>query len=761
MTTHTIPQVEGEVATEEMRAWNEALINQENLAGQQDKTERSQKLVQSVVREWEEKMHGLRRRWRAVYYMLSGNTLEKGGTEDVHVPEIYKAAETIVPRIEEQILDRQPWFRIVPRRETSREKAQANEAYIDWQFSQAKVRDLIQPAIRDALFTQSAIFYVSWDVVEKMCAERTITREITKQGLLKRSVKVEKKKKVTFCGPRVTLVDPFDFIIDTKARDPQNATFVGHRVYMTIDQVRELGKQRGWVNIDKINDKKPYSTITATNDYYSYPRDPASRYKTRHDETEPQIDGRPSKIEVVFLYTKASFDDGETYDDYLIVMAGGNTVVEVRVNPLDGQYRPYAVIRSSKSGHEFYSTGVFDNAVRLNQHADAFHQLFLAGAKLTSAPMVFAEEDSDLPDTLYKIRPGQVLKGVGPVRMTQMPDGFLRSAPLVMGMLQKNIEETVGAFRINMGQDVGGTATEATLSLQEGNRRNRGLIRAVADGLEQLLHIFHKMNLQFSTEDVEFPVLGKRALAIRKTTMNIGPADLLDDVEFELIGLHNARNYGLRATGFQALLNTGMPLLQANPQNVNMLAMLHDMVSELLGPDDADRYIKIPTPVEELRSQTEENEGLLNGTEIEVDPDDDHAQHKRELKPLWQRAIDPANDMPFYVRRAIAKHWLEHDQLDQRQRAQDAVTQRRQEANPLQAMQAGGIASPETGMASPVAGGQVAARTPQSQPEDFASGSPGQTQGETPGPPDTRKAYRSGRSRQTLPQSQNGALGGM
>lgn len=745
-----IPQDEGQLTPREVEAFEKAQLNEANIADTGDIAEQALKLVQGVVMETDDRMAGLRRRWRAIHHMLAGNTLERGGPEDVHVPELWKAAETIVPRVEEQILERQPWFRIVPKSQTNRLLAVANEAYIDWQFSQAKVRNLIQPAIRDALFNQVAIFYVNWHVEKKWVTPREIETKIV-NGRQKRSIKVQdKQEKVTFFGPKVTMVDPLDFIIETKATDPQNATFIGHRAFMTIDQVRATGKRLGWKNLEKLDGAKPSVVSASSTEWYKYPRDPTARYQTLMDQTQPSPDGRPSKVEVVMLHTKASWDGGNTFDDYRIVIVGGTIVAEVRVNPLDGQYRPYAVIRTGKSGHEFFSIGTFDNAVRLNQHADAYQQSFLAGAKLAGQPMVFAEEDSDLPDTLYKVRPGQVLKGVGPVRMTQIPDGFLKAAPLVIGMLQKNIEETVGAFRINMGQDNGGTATEASLSLQEGNRRTRGLIRACADGLEQLLHIFHKMNKQFSVEDVEFPVLGKRALSLRKTVMNMSPADLLDDVEFEMVGLHNTRNYGLRATGFQAVLNAGAPLIMANPQSVDTLGILHDMFDELVGPEEADRYIKIPTPVDQLRSQSEENEALINGAEIEVDPDDDDDAHMREMVDLWNRATDPHSDMPQHVKFVVAKHWLEHEQQRAKKKAQQSVLDKRmQQRQSMLPPEAGGMQSPETGKASPQRGGMSDAM------DELSSGPPGQAEDENPGPPDTRKAGRSTRKNSTISQSQN------
>src|SRR5262249_15000676 len=153
-------------------------------------------------------------------------------------------------------------------------------------------------------------------------------------------------------------------------------------------------------------------------------------------------------------------------------------------------------------------------------------------------------------DSLYKVRPFSVFKGVGPVTFTTVPDGVLRAAPMVLGSLSRTIEDTTGVYPIQMGQDQNtGTATEATLSLQEGNRRLRGYIRGFADGLTQLLTGTHNLARQYSMEDQEFPVLGKRALDLRKTHLTVNPADLLMEGKFEIVGLKSLRQYGLDVVG--------------------------------------------------------------------------------------------------------------------------------------------------------------------------------------------------------------------
>jgi len=748
--TTTIPQDEGEFTPREAEALYDASIDTENQALDPEKAKNALRLVTGIVAEHSELMTSLHRRWRAIDYMLQGNTLEKGGPEDVHVPEIYKAMETMIPRIEEIILEKDPWFRIVPRRYTNRAEADANSAYLDWEFDQAKIRDLIQPSLRDMLVSQASAWYIWWETKTSMRQAREITTVYDDSGKPSRKLKRGKRKEfVDYNGPKAKLVDPFDLMIDPKSTNPQDALYCGHRVWLTIDEIRRLGKKRGWANLDELDAGKA-TTLGNEQDQYSWTRDPTTRFSGNRDRT-PKNDGRPDPIEVVFLNCLYSINDDDTYEDVCFVVAGGKTVLDLRPNPLDGQYRPYATMRVAKTGHNFYSTGVFDNAVRLNQHIDRLHQIFLRGAAIAGCPIGFADGEGELPDNLYRVTPGKIYPGVANIRFTSIPDGFLRSLPLAISMLTRNLEEVVGAFRIQMGQQDGGTATEATLSLQEGNRRTRGIIRSVGDGLEQILTIFQKLNLQFSPSDVEFPVLGKRALDMRKTHLVMSPADLLDDVKFELVGLASLRTYGMKATGLQAVMNSGMPLIAGNPGAIDQVGILYELFREFVGVQEADRLVKMPTPPDRLRSQEEENEGLIAGEEIEVDEDDDHKDHRKKMRFLVERALDPDDLMPPHVRGVVLAHDQTHERMKQHQEAKERAEQRRKPQGPSMAPPEAGGQSAESGRSSPPPGGMSNAL------QDLADGGGpgGQTAGENPGPSDSRKYGRSGRAGRTTNQSDN------
>ena len=739
--TYSIPNAEGEYTPEEAQAFQDALDTAPNLAGHKTHGPRALKFTQNILSEWAEKMAELHDRWRVTSYMLQGNTLSSG-PEDVHIPEMYKALETLVSRAEEMVMEHEPYFRSIPTQAKWKELARTKEAYIDWLLRQARFSDTIQQACCDAFICQAAAWYGWWDTQVKKRLVKEEVQSFDEDGHVQRKIKTSLRDQIVYNGVRWTLVDPLDFVIDTKASNPQNATYVGHRIWVTIDEVRRLGKMFGWANLgDELKNVAGSSTDSRTMGM-KWPFDPTARGQTE-DKDSKRADGRPERIELLFLFSKYdAYDNGE-FEDYQFVVSGGKVVHECKRNQHDNDLRPYATGRVAKNGHAFYGIGVLDNAIRLNQHLDRFCQIVLRGAEVTAMPFVFADEDSNMPDSLYKVRPMQVFKGAGDVRFTNVPDGFIRSAMTVIAFLKTEIEETTGAFRIQQGQDdTGGTATEATLSLREGNRRIRGGIRGITSGIEQVLEITDKLAQQHSNADVEFPVLGKRALDLKRDHITINPADLLAEVKYELVGLHSLRTYGMRSVGYQQWKTAFGPEIVANPQAVDQVFMLHDSAAEMIDPETADRLVKVPTPVEQLRSQIEENEGLLTGTDIEVDDSDPHQKHIDDLRDLYESC--KRGEHPYDVCDAVLQHWGQHTyKLRQQQSQQQAMASRQQQKQAMLPAEVGGTPG-ETGRA-PMAGGM----------SDALASLPGQTPGETPGPPVPGKAQRGGRAGRSMFQLQN------
>jgi len=591
-----------------------------NYANDREVKDRALHLVREIIAWHQEVMEPLHERWRVTYWTLSGNTIDQAGPMRVHVPELYKMVETIEPRVVENLTQVDPWFRPRARREMNEQEVETMAAHLDFQIDQCRFKDRLPEAVRYLLITQAFAFRVDWKDVR-----RKIPNRIRENGKVRT---VGEREHKVYVGPSIELLDPWDFIIDPRATDPQSAGWVGHRGFYTLAKLREMQF------LDNLDEMEEYSRKHSNyqkdgifywlrSDEYKAARAPTERSVQNSDRfRHPQ--GSAPKFEVVHLCMPFDLLGDGVFEECMISIGAGTTVLRVSRNPYDYQQRPYATARAVRNGHNFYGVGVLDNAVRLNQHLDRYNAIFMRLAEGAACPMIFTDSvDSDLPDSMFHSRPFRVVKGAGRVTMQQVPAAALNAGPMVMGMMSRNIEETVGAFKIMMGQDsTGGTATEATLALQEGNRRLRGLIRNCADGMRQLLRLFTQFNSQFLMEEDVFPVVGKRSKLLAKKYLRAGPEHYLDEVDFEIVGLDSLHTYGLKATGLQQIMATSGPLLMQYVASgrVEGLQILHELFSTLIGPETADRIVKLRRNRGDRWSQEEENEKIRRGERVEVSP---------------------------------------------------------------------------------------------------------------------------------------------
>ena len=200
----------GPMTAEEAVEWTNAQIPYANLAGNEEIAARALAYAREVVTRWDEKMVTLRAVWERIKFMLRGNSLNRGLVSDDHVPELYKKFEQMVPRIEEALLDEDPWFRAKGRDRDDRERAESLAALLDWQLDQAGWRDTVQASIRDMLIHQVSAIKVRWDRQLMDRVQMSVESEMDKKGQQWRKIVRRKTEEVIFEGPRLDLVDHVD-----------------------------------------------------------------------------------------------------------------------------------------------------------------------------------------------------------------------------------------------------------------------------------------------------------------------------------------------------------------------------------------------------------------------------------------------------------------------------------------------------------------------------------------------------------------------
>lgn len=732
----TIRDVPGPLSADLAKKWTNQQIPYHNIAGEaSDRDEKFVRAVQSYKRIYQDKTLGLRKKWRYINHMLRGNSTSKiPGLPDIHVPELYKRLETACTRIHEAIKSYSDWFKVRGRDPMDETEAQLIQEFIRWQLLESDADALDLPGIRSLFTYQVCVAKVQWDRrIERRPKTQVEEIPIPEGGFDYKFTRTIEEQ-VVFDGPVAHLVDPLNLIIDTSKSDPRRAMFIGDTCRMTKGEIMAKCNSGEWKNGHLVKDLQGNALPASEIEHDKMLRSITEKYGQGLRLPE----GSPEEFDVTEVWCRTDlYGDGGEVEAKIVTVQDKVCVCAIE-NFYDSKKRPYAVAVWSKEGFDLFGTGPLDNAVRTNEELDHHRQLAMESHKLSVCPMVFTEEDADLPDTLLGALPGSVFSGVGKVQFASPPD-TLRSMPMVEQTLKMDIQETTGIPDILQGTDNGGanTATEIERRIQEGNKRLLGGIRAYSGFQEQILHLFHEMNKQFVLRRQKFRVLGKAAKHLGSYA-EIKPTDFQKAIDFEFIGLANLHTIGTRATAIANFLTIMTPYVGMMQDRINIPKLLQEFYDVTIGQSLGEDIIDVPSMLNTLMAPEEENYHLLSGTDIRVDEMDDDEDH---LPIHAQALLEAKKKGNTHAEKLILGHILNH-----------SVSARRKEIRQKAAQSRAPIASQPQRPSEP---GETEPVTAVSPTSGSGAGSPSQTPaGETPGPPSLGTMNRPGRSN-AIPQTTN------
>lgn len=739
----TIKLRPGGPTRDDVRSWMRAQVPYPNLAGDPKIHDRARSFVRTQLRYYVDRTYELRDKWRTIDAMLRGSSLSsRFATSDIHVPELYKAVETLVPRIEEAVFGNgpgQPWFNVLGRDPMDKRRAHRIRAWLEYLLEEAKFdEEMVQQAARAMIVYGFFCIKSWWEIKFDRRIERTA--EQIQDGDSpdpKTKITVREMEKLVKFGPRYELVDPYDFLVDVRSTDVQKGTFVGDVGQFTYEELLEYQRNGWFKNVEQIKGQEALYGDATDRRWAKWERSLTGQtgiYDQRKAEGEPE---KYDVYEIWGLFDPYGVGNAE---EYVITMANQNVVLRVQRNFHDDRHRPYAVGRAAREPFDFHNVGVLDHAVRLNIEFDDHRNLAMRGHENSLCPKVWVPNTADMPPNIWDDEPGTVYR-------TDAPPNFFASPPVVEIMqameqtIRRDIEEIAGSPRIYEGQAAASeTATGITRKIEEGNRRLRAVIRSYSAGMRQMLEHTHALSGQFVTRKETFRVLGRDATLLGPHS-DIGPQDLGVPVDFKMIGLDSAHSLGLRTTNMATFFNQIYPIVAnfGDPASINwnrLMALTWDyMVGTVPGehifPDDSTDELAV-TP--EL-----ENTMMAMGDEwMPVEADDDPA-HIRSHKQ-WVAENDPKG----HVLALFMKHIYAHGRQQEQKQLREQQRQKR-----LEKMQAMGGAEPTREL-----GGQ--GRGPGREPNLQGTSPYPSPPGETPGPP---AAERMGAPDRSMPsaQSENGA----
>lgn len=731
-----------EVTPEDIRDWMDVQIPYPNLASDKRVYDKARHYTRQQIRYYVDRTWEIRDKWRALDSLLRGSTLSRRFmTTDIHVPELYKMVETLVPRIEEAVFGQgpnQPWFNVLGRDAMDKRRAYKIRAWLEYLLEEAKFdENLVQQAARCMVVYGFFAIKSWWDIQFKRVIKRETENLDSVAGIPRYKLTTEEVKKLVKYAPRYELIDPYDFLIDTRVTDHQKGLFVGDIGLFTYEELMAQQELGYFTNVEKVLEQDSLYNEATDRRWAKFERSLTGQTGI-YDERRAR--GEPDRYEVSEIW--GLFDpngDGHA-EEYAITVANQDIVLRVQRNPHDDRHRPYAVGRAAREPFDFHNVGVLDHGIRVNIEIDEHRNLALKGHENSLCPLVFTPDSQELPPNIFDVEPGEVFR-------TQSPPTFFQSPPvfhIMQGMDQttrRDLEEITGAPRIYEGQtQAGETATGIERKIEEGNRRLRSLIRSFSTGMRQLLDHTYAMSAQYTTRRETFQVMGRDALVLGEHS-DIGPQELATPVDFKITGLSSIHTLGLRATNMATFFNQIYPIAAnfTDPTEIDWMRMLQLSWDYMVGTVPGEQIFKSDENADLAVDPEIENLMMTQESQIQPVLADDDQYHEQQ-----HRRFREENKLSEYAEQLLLAHEAMHRMQRQQKRLREQ--QRQRQIQRMQEMQQS--AEPTQALGGK---GRGAGREP-----DLGTG-PGQTPpGELPGPP---RAEGLGAPDRDMPvaQTQNGA----
>lgn len=663
---------------DQARQWVNVQIPYPNLAADKDVAHRAVEYVKKVKQRWDEGTKESQEKWRSMQWMLrGGNTLARRFDEEaIHVAELYKLVEALIPRIEEAIIGNyDPWFAAMGRTKLRQSIASKLTAYLMSQMRDDNFEQKVQPSIRAMLEYSFCGFKIHWDI-ETAWRMTNNVEKLKGRGKKRRyRITKEEKEMVVWNGPRIRLLDPLDMIVDLRSvLPPGDCLWIGDKQWMTLEELRSAATMFGYENIDAIEAE---NEATPQSGYSEFNKQSRSLERFNQNERDLWTQGAPKRVEVTELWCMFDPTGGDQATPHVITVANDKWCLRVQENFHDDKHAPYAIARVSREGWEFLNVGPLDHALNIQESIDHHRNLANKSHENHLCPPLFADDTSGLPDNMFDVAPGSVWQAK-PGSLEWMPaPSTLRDYIGMLDVERRDLEEIMGSPRIWEG--TGGqekTATGIERKVQEANRRVRSFVLSYAFMMKNMLEQLHALNKQFLTQDQTFRVIGKAAKDLGMYTQ-IGPNDVQHDVEFDFVGLGALRTLDLRATQIQTWLSTMYPFIQMQPGTIDISEVLRESWDVMVGTKPADAIVKNMGNLDEIMPQDEENYILLTGEPLKVHPLDDDLEHLRqmsadfpEIKSRPKLEKEHGEDAAEAILQHMAQHVMAWKQKQLRRKAQ-------------------------------------------------------------------------------------------
>lgn len=328
---------------------------------------------------------------------------------------------------------------------------------------------------------------VHWDY-------QTATRMVLKPSGLREETRI-----VVRDQPTITIIDPYDFYYDTRARTMRECRYAFHRMRLSFEELEARERSDGsklYKNLDELRDK--FRGVGGGSGSHDTGR-----------EWDNDLSGEKDKannegIEIVEMWTR----------DRLIVVASGGVVIRNEPNPFHHGRIPFEVATIQPSLNDVWGMSVMWALRDIQEILWTLDNSALDALKKIIDPPYEVDIMADGDNVNRSLRPGQAFPKQGQGAGAVAPIRITGAEPFVTeGAIQSvrdQMKQITGVTDEIAGMSGAGTATQAAINQRQAKGRIGVMLRSMDQAFARCADMYLQLNQQFMDFSRPIRVLGSR-----------------------------------------------------------------------------------------------------------------------------------------------------------------------------------------------------------------------------------------------------------
>jgi len=385
-------------------------------------------------------------------------------------PALAAAIESTAATIEDAIFSRERWFDVLDdKADKDKKDIQQAHAFLEEDFNEAGVPDAIAKIVLNGCLYGTGIGKVN------------ITRREIRKVV---NGKIEKDYR-----PLVTLeaIPPWEFVIDSQARDIESAYFVAHETHVPKNVIWSRIKAGTYRNVPLRG-----NTASTTASPAGEETPDGSRKAEEHDGsvfvTEYYGLVPAAMLKGVTKYAKEDVQ-GNGHIEVIVTVANELEILRAVVNPFSTKDRPILAYQHSVVPGKFWGRGVAEKGWNAQRALDAELRARMDALGLLTSPMMGADITRLPRNPDMRVRPGKVWLTRG------RPSEVLE--PVILGNIDPSTFNQSSEMERMVQVGTGSIESNAPLNSDRRNETASGISMIQSSALKRMRRTMWNMERQF------------------------------------------------------------------------------------------------------------------------------------------------------------------------------------------------------------------------------------------------------------------------